>query len=56
MEQTVTVTQEPAIRAALYIRLSVEDKHTNSISIETQQLILNHYLESKPEIFVCDTY
>ena len=44
------------IRAALYIRLSVEDKQTRSISIETQKLILNHFLESKPEIFVYDTY
>lgn len=48
--------QEPTIRAALYIRLSVEDTRTNSISIETQQLILDHYLESQPEIFVYDTY
>lgn len=55
-EQAVTVTQEPMIRAALYIRLSVEDTHTNSISIETQRLILNRYLESQPEIFVYDTY
>ena len=44
------------IRAALYIRLSVEDKQTGSISIETQKLRLNHFLESKPEIFVYDTY
>lgn len=54
--------QEPApamdltIRAALYIRLSVEDNKSGSISIETQKLILNHFLESKPEIFVYDTY
>ena len=52
----VTAMQEPAIRAALYIRLSGEDTRTNSISIETQQLILNHYLEGQPEIFVYDTY
>ena len=44
------------IRAALYIRLSVEDNRTGSISIETQKLIINHFLESKPEIFVYDTY
>ncbi len=55
-QAAATVTQEPTIRAALYIRLSVEDTRTNSISIETQQLILNHYLESQPEIFVYDTY
>lgn len=48
--------QEPTIRAALYIRLSVEDNRSGSISIETQRLILNHYLESQPEIFVYDTY
>lgn len=56
LEQTVTMAQEPTVRAALYIRVSVEDTHTNSISIETQRLILNHYLEGKPEIFVCATY
>lgn len=55
-QAAVTVMQEPTIRAALYIRLSVEDTRTNSISIETQQLILDHYLESQPEIFVYDTY
>ena len=48
--------QEPTIRAALYIRLSVEDTRTNSISIETQQLILDHYLEGQPEMFVYNTY
>ncbi len=48
--------QEPTIRAALYIRLSVEDNRSGSISIETQRLILDHYLESQPEIFVYDTY
>ena len=55
-EQPAPVMQEPAIRAALYIRLSVEDGKGRSISVETQQLILDHYLESKPEIFVYDTY
>ena len=55
-QAAVTVMQEPTIRAALYIRLSVEDTRTNSISIETQQLILDHYLESQPEMFVYDTY
>jgi DNA invertase Pin-like site-specific DNA recombinase len=54
--QEVAEVQAPTIRAALYIRLSVQDTHTKSISIETQQLILNHYLESQPEIFVYDTY
>lgn len=55
-QAAVTAIQEPAIRAALYIRLSVEDRHTNTISIETQRLILNHYLEGRPEMFVYDTY
>ncbi|MDD4509443.1 MAG: recombinase family protein [Oscillospiraceae bacterium] len=55
-QQTVAPAADLTIRAALYIRLSVEDKQTGSISIETQKLILNHFLESKPEIFVYDTY
>ena len=55
-EQPAPVMKEPTIRAALYIRLSVEDGKGRSISVETQQLILDHYLESKPEIFVYDTY
>ena len=44
------------VRAALYIRLSVEDKHTRTISIETQTLILEHFLEKHPDIFVYDKY
>ena len=55
-QQTAAPAADLTIRAALYIRLSVEDKQTGSISIETQKLILNHFLESKPEIFVYDTY
>lgn len=43
-------------KAALYIRLSVEDKHTGSISIETQQMILNSFLERTPDIVLYDTY
>lgn len=43
-------------RAAIYIRLSVEDKHTRSVSIETQQLIIAQYLERNPEISVYHTY
>ena len=43
-------------RAAIYIRLSVEDKHTRSVSIETQQLIIAQYLERNPEIGVYHTY
>ena len=44
------------VRAALYIRLSVEDKHTRTISIETQMLILERFLEKHPDIFVYDKY
>ena len=32
-------------RAGVYVRLSVEDKHTRTASIETQQLIIARYLE-----------
>ena len=43
-------------RAAIYVRLSVEDTHTHSVSIETQQMIIARYLEQYPEISVYDTY
>lgn len=36
-------------RAGIYVRLSVEDKHTHTASIETQQLIIARYLEQNPE-------
>lgn len=39
-------------RAGIYVRLSVEDKHTHTASIETQQLIIARYLEQNPEIIV----
>lgn len=42
--------------AAVYIRLSVEDTRTNTISIETQQLIIDRFLEQNPEISVYHTY
>ena len=38
-------------RAGVYVRLSVEDKHTRTASIETQQLIIARYLEQKSERF-----
>lgn len=44
------------INAALYIRLSVEDGHGRSNSIENQQLILNDYVCDKPEFNVCGIY
>ena len=43
-------------RAGIYVRLSVEDKHTRTASIETQQLIIARYLEQNPEIIVVQTY
>ncbi len=45
-----------AINTALYIRLSVEDGHGRSYSIENQQLILNDYVSDKPEFKIFDTY
>lgn len=44
------------INTALYIRLSVEDGHGRSNSIENQQLILNDYVCGKPEFNVCGIY
>lgn len=43
-------------RAAIYVRLSVEDSHTHSASIETQQMIIAQFLEHNPDIQVYDTY
>ena len=43
-------------RAAIYVRLSVEDTHTRSASIETQQMIIAQFLERNPDIQVYDTY
>lgn len=43
-------------RAAIYVRLSVEDSHTHSASIETQQMIVAQFLERNPDIQVYDTY
>ena len=41
---------DTSCRAGVYVRLSVEDKHTHTASIETQQLIIARYLEQNPEI------
>lgn len=43
-------------RAAIYIRLSVEDSKTGSISIETQRMIIGRFLEQYPDISLYDTY
>ena len=47
---------DPSCRAGVYVRLSVEDKHTRTASIETQQLIIARCLEQNPEIIVVQTY
>lgn len=47
---------DTSCRAGVYVRLSVEDKHTHTTSIETQQLIIARYLEQNPEIIVVQTY
>lgn len=49
-------TEKFSFSAAVYIRLSVEDKHTGSISIETQKMIIDRFLEQVPEISVYDIY
>ena len=43
-------------QAAVYIRLSVEDTKNGTISIETQQLIIDRFLERNLEISVYRTY
>ena len=47
---------ETLCRAAIYVRLSVEDRQTRTVSIETQQLIIAQFLERNPEITVYHTY
>ncbi|MBR5681448.1 MAG: recombinase family protein, partial [Clostridia bacterium] len=47
---------ERSCRAAVYIRLSVEDSQTGSASVETQQYIIGHFLESHPDIEYFHTY
>ena len=47
---------EATCRAAIYVRLSVEDKQSGTASIETQQLIIVQFLERYPEISVYHTY
>lgn len=57
-ETSVVIPQEvdTTCRAAIYVRLSVEDSHTRTSSIETQQLIIARFLEQNPEITVYNTY
>ena len=42
-------------RAAVYVRLSVEDTRTRTDSIETQQMIIREFLEDHRDIQVFDT-
>ena len=39
LQQIAVQEADAACRAAIYVRLSVEDTHTHSVSIETQQMI-----------------
>ena len=57
-ESAKAVVQETVstCRAALYVRLSVEDSHTHSASIGTQQMIIAQFLERNPDIQVYNTY
>ena len=43
-------------KAAIYVRLSVEDTRSGSVSVETQQLIIQRFLECNPDISVYKTY
>lgn len=43
-------------RAAVYVRLSVEDTRTRTDSIETQQMIIREFLEDHRDIQMFDTY
>ena len=47
---------DSSCRAAVYIRLSVEDSQTGSASVETQQYIIGHFLDSHPDIELFHTY
>ena len=48
--------QEQSCKAGIYVRLSVEDTHTRTCSIESQQMIVASFLERNPEISVYNTY
>ena len=47
---------EAICRAAIYVRLSVEEKQSRTASIETQQLIIAQFLDRHPEITAYHTY
>ena len=54
--KTPNVANVLAYKAAIYVRLSVEDTHSGSVSIETQQLIIQRFLDRNPDISVYKTY
>lgn len=58
--KNMAVAAEPVLmkswRAAVYVRLSVEDKRTRTDSIETQQMIIAEYLAANPDIDLAHTY
>ena len=54
--EATRVVMPVAYKAAIYVRLSVEDTHSGSVSIETQQLIIQRFLERNPDIAVYNTY
>lgn len=43
-------------KAALYIRLSVEDKGDHGVSLETQQRIMENFAALHPEIQIAKIY
>ena len=53
-ETAAVVVQEAdaACRAAIYVRLSVEDTHTHSVSIETQQMIIAPHRSNSFSCFI----
>ena len=53
---TEEITAIAAYRAAMYIRLSMEDSLSGSVSVETQQYIIAHFLDRHPEIEPFHTY
>ena len=52
----IVLEQEQSCKAGIYVRLSVEDTHTRTCSIESQQMIVASFLERNPEISVYNTY
>ena len=53
---TVSAPVPVSLRAAMYIRLSVEDYNNRGNSLENQRLVISDYLLDKPDIQVVETY